>query len=144
MIEPWTVKIEGTENLSAVVHTTKLTVTKEKESWVGTAILNGAVTNKGNLSYEDALLYLLVILVDRDEDPDMDHWYIDEGSLLVRIEPLMATHHIEQEGDFLLTVIVDIDVQMVPSGVPEQEVADQVMLHIFTNTTCTVNDDPIQ
>lgn len=141
---PWEVRIHGvgeTNGLHAVVDKTVTHVKPVGDAWEGTASLHGAIVNKGLLEYDAALVVLLIFLVNRSEEADLDYWYVDEGLLVVRVEPVSVSREIDEEGTFEVDAVLRLTVMSTPDGVSEQDVINEVMEYIFSDLSGEVTDE---
>lgn len=144
--EPWKIEITGPPGtlggLRAEVTKTRLTMRQKKECWVGTAKLDGKILECGSLPYDDALTFLLIFLVNRENEVDVDYWYVEEGFLVVRVEPDKVSRRIDKEtGAFHLDITLNLTVTSLPDGVGEEEAIGDVMNFIFSDLTGEVTDD---
>ena len=144
MAEPWGVRIYDAEDfllLSASITRTRTTVKRVGGQWEGRAVLSGTLEEHGNLPLGDSLLVLSIFLLNREDDPEADYWYVDEEFLVVRVEPQKIVRILGTGSDFTIDTTLGLDITSSPDGMSERDVAEAVMDFIFSDFDGVLTDD---
>ena len=143
--EPWKISITGSSKSSIVAEITRTSLKYKQvgDAWEGYAKLKGHFLEHGDLSYEEALVVTLIFLINREDDAELDYWYVDQDFLIVRVEPQKALRVLSDDGKFNLDITVKLTAMSCPDGMSEREVIEASMDYIFSDLDGEITDEAL-